>query len=181
MILPVYKYGQTVLRKVGEEIDKDYPELQTFVEDMFETMNNAEGIGLAAPQVGRSIRLFVIDLSPFKEEQPEIADFKKVFINAQIIESSEETSEYNEGCLSIPGINENVERPETITIKYQDLDFNEYTETYSGFQSRVIQHEYDHIEGILFTDKVKPLKRQMLKRKLMNIAKGKVQCKYKLK
>ncbi len=181
MILPVYKYGQTVLRKVGQEIEKDYPELKTLVENMFETMYNAEGIGLAAPQIGRAIRLFIIDLSPFKEEQPEIADFKKVFINAQIIESSEETSEYNEGCLSIPGINENVERPETITIKYQDLDFNEYTETYSGFQARVIQHEYDHIEGILFTDKVKPLRRQLLKRKLMNITKGKVQCKYKLK
>ncbi len=181
MILPVYKYGQTVLRKVGKEIDKSYPELQTLVDDMFETMEYSEGIGLAAPQIGRSIRLFIIDLSPFKEEQPEIADFKKVFINAQIIDSSEETSEYSEGCLSIPGINENVERPETITIKYQDLDFNEYTETYSGFQARVIQHEYDHIEGILFTDKVKPLRRQLLKRKLTNIAKGKVQCKYKLK
>ncbi len=181
MILPIYKYGQTVLRKVGTEIDKDYPELQTLVDNMFETMNFSEGIGLAAPQIGRAIRLFIIDLAPFKDEQPEIADFKKVFINAKIIDSSEETSEYNEGCLSIPGINENVERPETITIKYQDLEFNEYTETYSGFQARVIQHEYDHIEGILFTDKIKPLRRQLLKRKLTNIAKGKIQCKYKLK
>ncbi len=181
MILSVYKYGQPVLRKVAEEIDQDYPELQTLIDNMFQTMNYAEGIGLAAPQIGRAIRLFIIDLAPFKEEKPEIADFKKVFINAEILETSQETVEYNEGCLSIPGINENVERPETITIKYQDLDFNEHTETYSGFQARVIQHEYDHIEGILFTDKVKPLRRQLLKRKLTNIVKGKVQCKYKLK
>lgn len=180
MILPVYKYGKAVLRKVAEPIDKDYPELNTLVDNMFDTMNNAEGIGLAAPQIGRDIRLFIIDLAPFKEEKPELADFKKVFINAEIIEYGEKTSKYNEGCLSIPGINEDVVRPETITIKYQDLDFNEYQETYSGYKARVIQHEYDHIEGILFTDKVSPLRRQLLKRKLTNIAKGKVKCHYKI-
>lgn len=181
MILPIYKYGQAVLRKVSQPIDSDYPELTTFTNDMFETMSNAEGVGLAAPQVGRADRIFVVDLSPFKEDQPEIADFKKIFINAQIIDRSEELVEYSEGCLSIPGINENVLRPDRITIRYQDINFVEHEETYDGFKARVVQHEYDHIEGILFTDKIKPLRRQFIKNKLKNILKGKVNCKYKIK
>lgn len=181
MILPIYTYGNTVLRKVAEPIDADYPELNELVQNMRETMAHAEGIGLAAPQVGLPIRLLVIDLSPFKESEPEIADFKVTMINPEMVEESEETVTYEEGCLSIPGINETVTRPESIVINYLDEDFNEHEEAFDGFKARVIQHEYDHLEGHLFTDRINPLRRQLIKTKLTNITKGKADCKYKIR
>jgi len=181
MILPIYTYGNAVLRKQAEPITAEYAGLQTLIENMYETMYRAEGVGLAAPQVGLPIRLFVIDLIAFKEDNPELSTFKIVMINPQILELSEETETREEGCLSVPGIHENVVRSEKITIKYQDLDFKEYTEEFSGFKARVIQHEYDHLEGNLFTDKVTPIRRQLLKSKLTNIVKGKTNCDYKVK
>lgn len=180
MILPIYKTGQAVLRKQAEDITKDYPNLSALIENMFETMTVAEGVGLAAPQVGLSIRLFVIDLSPLAETDSELAKIKKVFINPEIVEESDEEMAFDEGCLSIPGITETVIRPEAITIHYFDAQFNAHTEDVDGYLARVIQHEYDHLEGILFTDHVKPLRRQLLKSKLQNIAKGKVNTKYKI-
>jgi peptide deformylase len=148
---------------------------------MFETMHQAEGVGLAAPQVGLAIRLFVIDLAALKDDDPELSKFRKAMINPEILEISEEEIEGSEGCLSIPGISEKVFRSEWIKIRYFDTDFTEHTEEYEGFTARVIQHEYDHLEGNLFTDHVNPLRRQMLKSKLNNIAKGKAQCDYKIK
>lgn len=170
-----------MLRKVAEPIDADYPDLKELVQNMRETMAHAEGIGLAAPQVGLPIRLLVIDLSPFKESEPEIADFKVTMINPEMVEESEETVTYEEGCLSIPGINETVTRPERIVINYLDEDFNEHEEAFDGFKARVIQHEYDHLEGHLFTDRINPLRRQLIKTKLTNITKGKADCKYKIR
>lgn len=169
------------MRKVAEPIDKDYPKLNELIENMYETMKHAEGVGLAAPQVGLPIRLLVIDLAPFKEDDPELAEFKVTMINPEILEESEEEIEYDEGCLSIPGISETVSRPEEIKVSYFDADFNEHVEVYDGFRARVIQHEFDHLEGHLFTDRVKPLRRQLLKGKLTNIAKGRAVCKYKIK
>lgn len=181
MILPIYKYGQPFLRKVAEPIDKNYPNLPELIDNMHQTMVFAEGIGLAAPQIGLSIRLIVIDLEPFKEDNPELGAFKVTMINPILLEESEEEVVMDEGCLSIPGINESVSRPEWIKIKYIDENFNEHIEEFDGFKARVVQHEYDHIEGILFTDKIKPLRRQLIKGKLTNISKGKVECKYKIK
>lgn len=181
MILPIYTYGHPVLRKIAEPIDENYPNLQELIDNMYETMVHAEGVGLAAPQVGLPIRLLVIDLAPFKEDDPELGSFRKTMINPELLEVSEEEIEMDEGCLSIPGISETVTRPEYIKIKYLDSDFNEYVEEYEGFYARVIQHEYDHLEGNLFTDKVKPLRRQLLKGKLNNITKGKFDCKYKVR
>lgn len=181
MILPIYLYGQPVLRKEGEDITPEYPNLKQLIEDMYETMYNADGVGLAAPQIGLAIRLFVVGLDALEEENPEMAKFKKVFINPQILEISEEEDEAYEGCLSIPGISEKVSRPEWIKIQYQDEHFKTYIEEYEGFIARVIQHEYDHIEGTLFTDLIHPLRRQMIKSKMMNITKGKVQTEYKVK
>lgn len=181
MILPIYAYGNTVLRKVAEPIDADYPNLKELVQNMYETMVHAEGIGLAAPQVGLPIRLLVIDLAPFKESEPELADFKVTMINPEIVEEGEEVATYEEGCLSIPGINETVVRPERIVINYLDEDFNEHEEEFDGFKARVIQHEYDHLEGHLFTDRINPLRRQLIKSKLNNITKGKADCKYKIR
>ncbi len=181
MILPIYTFGQAVLRKEAENITKDYPELPQLIENMFETMYNAEGVGLAAPQIGLGIRLLVIDLVPFKEDNPELANFKKVMINAQIIEESEEENEYDEGCLSIPGITETVSRPEWIKVEYLDENFEVHTEEYDGFKARVIQHEVDHLDGILFTDLINPLRKQFIKTKLNKISKGKATCNYKIK
>ena len=181
MILPIYTYGNTVLRKVAEPIDADYPNLKELVQNMYETMVHAEGIGLAAPQVGLPIRLLVIDLAPFKESEPELADFKLTMINPEIVEESEEVATYEEGCLSIPGINETVARPERIVISFLDEEFNEHEEEFDGFKARVIQHEYDHLEGHLFTDRINPLRRQLIKSKLNNITKGKADCKYKIR
>lgn len=181
MILPIYLYGQPVLRKVAHNIDKNYPELDTLINNMFETMYNADGIGLAAPQIGLDIRLFVIDLEPLAEDKPEYHGFKKVFINAEIIERKGEIISLQEGCLSIPGINESVLREESIVIKYMDENFSEHTEEYSDFFARCIQHEYDHIEGKLFVDKISGIRKQLIKSKLNNMIKGRVNCSYKTK
>jgi peptide deformylase len=181
MILPIVAYGDPVLRKETEEIDKDYPDLDMLIEDMFETMYNAQGVGLAAPQIGKSIRLFIVDADPFAEDEPELEGFKKVFINPIIIKEEGEEWKFNEGCLSIPGIREYVSRKPKITIEYYDENWNLKEETYDGLAARVIQHEYDHIEGILFTDKLSPLKRKLLKNKLNNIAKGNIKVNYRMR
>lgn len=181
MILPIYTYGNAVLRKHAEEINPDYPNLKKLIADMFETMYHADGIGLAAPQIGLPIRLLVIDLDALKEDSPELASFKTVMINPVMLEMSEEELEGNEGCLSIPGISEKVFRSEWIKIQYYDTDFKPHINEFEGFTARVIQHEYDHLEGSLFTDHINPLRRQMIKSKLNNISKGKVQCNYSIK
>ncbi len=181
MIKPVYVYGSPILRKVAANITPDYPNLKGLIEDMFETMRHSDGIGLAAPQVGISIRLFIIDASPLAEDHPEMKDFRRVFINAQIVERSGEEILYNEGCLSIPNIREDVQRPELVLMKYVDENFEPKEERFEGLAARIIQHEYDHLEGILFTDKISPIKRQLLKSKLTAISKGKFSASYKVK
>ncbi|MDR0370834.1 MAG: peptide deformylase [Prevotellaceae bacterium] len=179
MILPVYTYGNAILRKQASNIDADYPGLKTLINNMYQTMYNADGIGLAAPQIGLPIRLLVIDLSPFKEDNPELGEFKITMINPRIIEQSKTEIMMEEGCLSIPGVYENVMRPQKIKISYFDADFNKHTDEFSGQKARVIQHEYDHLEGNLFTDKISPLRRQLIKSKLINISRGKTTCRYK--
>lgn len=179
MIKPVYVYGSPVLRKVAKDITADYPNLTQLIEDMYETMYHSEGVGLAAPQIGLSIRLFVIDASPFADDYPELEGFKRVFINAHITQRMGEPSLFNEGCLSIPNIREDVERPDTVTIEYVNQNFEPVTETFEGILARIIQHEYDHLDGILFTDKVSPIRRQLLKSKLSAISKGKVSAAYR--
>lgn len=188
MILPIVAYGDPVLRKVGEEIDANYPDLKELIANMKETMYNAQGVGLAAPQIGKAIRLFLIDASPFaeddelsEEEQASLKDFNRVFINAQIIEEEGNEWAFNEGCLSIPDVREDVFRQEKVTIEYQDEDFNTHQETLTGLAARVFQHEYDHIEGILFTDKLSPLKKRIIKKKLENISKGKINAGYRMR
>ncbi|WP_108823139.1 peptide deformylase [Dysgonomonas sp. Marseille-P4361] len=181
MILPIYLYGQPVLRKVAVDITPEYPNLKKLIDDMFETMYNADGVGLAAPQVGLDIRLFVIDLEPLAEDDPKYADFKKVFINPKIVEYTGEIVKMDEGCLSIPGINEAVEREETIRIQYLDENFVSHDEVYSDFFARCIQHEYDHIEGKLFIDKISGIRKQMIKNKLNSMIKGRVNCHYRVK
>ena len=181
MILPIIAYGTPILRKVGSTIDKDYPNLEELISNMKETMVNARGVGLAAPQIGKAIRLFIVDTSPFsdsdefdEEERKFLENFKKIFINAKIINEEGDEWVFNEGCLSIPNINEDVFRNETLTIEYVDENFKKHTETLSGLAARVVQHEYDHIEGVLFTDKLSSLKKRLLKKKLDNISKGKI-------
>jgi len=181
MILPIVAFGDPVLRKKGEDVSKDYTELSLLIENMWETMYGAEGVGLAAPQIGESIKLFLVDASPFAEDEPELDGFKKVFINPEIIEELGEEWQFKEGCLSIPGIRENVKRNETVKIKYFDENFSEHIEQFSGLAARIIQHEYDHINGILFTDKINPLKKQMIKRKLTDISKGIVKAGYRMR
>lgn len=181
MILPIYTYGNAVLRKLAEPITPDYPALNDLISNMFETMYKAEGVGLAAPQVGLPIRLLVIDLVPFIEEDPELGAFKVAMINPTILERSEKEVSAEEGCLSIPGIHENVMRAEKIKIQYFDTDFNEHIDEFEGYKARVVQHEYDHLEGHLFTDRVTPIRRQLLKSRLTNIVKGKTNCSYKVK
>lgn len=181
MKLAITAYGDPVLKKVAAEIGPDYPNLKQLIDDMFETMYNAQGVGLAAPQVGLSIRLFVIDASPFEEDDAQLKDFKKVFINAQIKEESGEKWAFNEGCLSIPDIREDVSRYERLVITYQDENFEWQEESYHGLAARVIQHEYDHIEGKLLTDRLSPLRKAMLKGKLDAISKGMVKVDYKMK
>lgn len=186
MILPVVAYGDPVLKKEAEDITKDYEGLSQLIEDMFETMYEANGVGLAAPQIGKSIRLFVIDASPFAEDEEEeeaeiLKDFKKVFINAEIIEEEGEEWGFNEGCLSIPGIREEVFRNETLTIEYYDENFKKHKETYSGLAARIIQHEYDHIDGVLFVEHISPLRKRLIKRKLEEISKGEVDVAYKMR
>ncbi|MBL7891092.1 MAG: peptide deformylase [Bacteroidia bacterium] len=191
MIFPIVAYGDPVLKKVGVDIDKDYPGLEQFIADMFDTMYDASGVGLAAPQVGRSIRLFVIDPSPFAEDTDDdgkpleeykgLKDLKKVFINAKILEEEGEEWKFNEGCLSIPKIREDVLRLPKIRIQYYDEHFKKHIETYEGVAARIIQHEYDHIDGKLFVDRINPMRRKMLKGKLDDITKGKVDVAYKMR
>ncbi len=188
MILPVVAYGDPVLRKKGREIDKDYPNLQELIENMKETMLHASGVGLAAPQVGHAIRLFIVDASPFagmedvdEEESEILKNFKHVFINARIIKEEGEEWAFNEGCLSVPNINEDVIRKEFVTLEYQDENFEKHTETFEGLPARIIQHEYDHTEGILFTDRLSSLKKRLLKKKLENISRGKVDVSYRMR
>ncbi|MDR2854254.1 MAG: peptide deformylase [Prevotellaceae bacterium] len=179
MILPIYTYGSSVLRKKSEPITKDFPELKTLVENMFETMYHAKGVGLAAPQIGQDIRVLVIDFKELEDE--DLRTFKVAMVNPEMLEMSEETETKEEGCLSIPGINENVVRSKSLKIRYLDVNFDEHTEEFTGFRARAIQHEYDHLEGALFTDKVAPLRRQFIKTKLNSIIRGKATCDYKTK
>lgn len=181
MILPVTVYGHPVLRKVATNIQPEYEGLDELIENMFVTMRFADGIGLAAPQIGLSIRLFVIDLSPMAEDEPEFAGFKKVFINAKILEISGEEVVEEEGCLSLPNIREKVLRKSTIRIQYLDEKFVQQDEVYEGWIARVIQHEYDHIDGTLFVDRISPLRRRMIAGKLNSISKGKVSTSYRIK
>ncbi|QEC52060.1 peptide deformylase [Anseongella ginsenosidimutans] len=181
MILPIVAYGDAVLRKKCEEIGPDYPELDRLIADMFETMYQASGVGLAAPQIGQSIRLFVIDASPYGDDEDSLKDFKKIFINAEILERGGKDWSTGEGCLSIPDIREDVSRPEDITIRYMDEEFGEHTETYSGMAARIIQHEYDHVEGKLFTDYLSPLKKRMLQNRLNAISKGEIRAEYRMR
>lgn len=181
MIYPIVIYGNSVLKKQAEPIDKDYPNLPTLIDDMFKTLERAEGVGLAAPQIGLSIKLFIVDLSILKDENPAWADFKKVFINPEITFFSEEKESKEEGCLSIPGLSERVSRSIAITIRYFDENWEEKTETYTNFEARAIQHEYDHLLGHVYTDRISPLRRQMISSKLSSLAKGKVRTHYKVK
>jgi peptide deformylase len=179
MTFPIVAYGDPILKKMAQPITKDYPNLSELIENMYETMYRANGLGLAAPQVGLSIRLFVVDAS--KVEKEDLKDFKKIFINAQILEETGDEWMYNEGCLSIPGIREDIYRIPKIKIKYVDENFIEHTEEYSGIAARVIQHEYDHINGVLFTDRISSLKKRILKNRLADISKGRVDVDYKMK
>lgn len=188
MILPIIAYGDPVLKKKAKEIPEDYPKLKELIENMWETMYGAYGVGLAAPQVGLPIRIFMVDTSPFAEdedlnedEKKELEGLKKVFINPVVLEEIGNEWAFNEGCLSIPEIREDVFRKPEITIEYYDEDFNKHNETYKGLAARVIQHEYDHVEGILFTDKISSLKKRLIKSKLANISKGKITVDYRMK
>lgn len=181
MVLPIVAYGDPVLRKMGAEISKDYPALEQLIDDMFETMERAKGVGLAAPQIGKAIRLFVIDSTRMFDEDEVGEGLREVFINAKIIDQTGDEWAYEEGCLSIPTIREDVYREETITIQYYDRNFKFHERTFSDLTARVIQHEYDHIEGKLFIDHLKPLKKSLLKGRLDNISKGKVSVEYKMK
>jgi peptide deformylase len=181
MILPVVAYGDPVLRKKAEEIGPDYPGLKKLIEDMFDTMYDANGVGLAAPQIGKPIRLFIVDAAPFEDQDPELKDFVQVFINPVIIEENGEPWAFNEGCLSIPGIREDVQRQPKLIIQYQDENFETFEEEFEGIAARIIQHEYDHIEGKLFIDRISSFKRTLLKGKLTDISKGQVEVDYKMR
>lgn len=188
MVLPIIAYGDPVLRKVGTNITADYPNLKELIANMFETMEASHGVGLAAPQIGLPIRLFVIDASPFaddddlsSEERNLLKNFRKTFINAQIIEETGDKWSFNEGCLSIPGVREDISRHKKLTIKYLDENFTPQELTIDGLAARIIQHEYDHIEGILFTDKLSAFKKRLLKGKLTDISKGKVNVDYRMR
>lgn len=182
MILPIYTYGQPVLRQVAEEIDSSYPQLDQVIADMRDTLVKSDGIGLAAPQVGLSIRLVVIDLTPLAEEMPEYKDYVHTFINPYIEEYDEtETDVSEEGCLSIPGIHESVRRPTRIRVTYLDEQFQPHDEWVGGYLARVMQHEFDHLDGVLFTDHLQGLRRQLTRPKLQAIAKGRFSCNYKVK
>ncbi|MCX7549995.1 peptide deformylase [Xanthomarina sp. F2636L] len=188
MILPIVAYGDPVLKKLCKEIPKDYPNLKELIDNMYETMDGASGVGLAAPQIGLPIRMFIVDTSPFSEDeelspeqQEELKGFKRTFINAKITNEEGDEWAFNEGCLSIPDIREDVFRKPIITIEYLDENFEKHIETFSGLIARVIQHEYDHIEGVLFTDKLSALKKRLIKGKLVNISKGKISIDYRMR
>ena len=188
MILPILAYGDPILRKTGKDISQEYPKLDVLLENMFETMYEAKGIGLAAPQIGLPIRLFIVDATPFdedeeysEEEREFLSTFKKVFINAKIIEETGDEWAFNEGCLSIPDVREDVFRNEDILIEYYDENFVKHTDKFNGIVARIIQHEYDHIEGVLFTDKLSPLKKRIIRGKLANITKGNINIDYRMR
>ncbi len=188
MILPIVAYGDAVLKKEAKEIDKDYPKLDELIANMYETMYGAFGVGLAAPQIGLPIRLFLVDTEPFAEdedlseqERKQMKNFKKTFINAEILDEEGDEWAFNEGCLSIPDVREDVFRKPKIKIQYQDENFDTHVEEYEGLIARVIQHEYDHIEGVLFTDKLSSFKKRLIKGKLTNISKGKIKVDYKMR
>ncbi len=186
MILPIVAYGDPVLKKKAEEIEEDYEGLQELIDNMFETMYAAQGVGLAAPQIGLSIRLFIVDAAPFGDDEDDedaqkVKDLKEVFINAEIIEQSGEEWLFQEGCLSIPAIREDVAREGKIKIRYYDKNWELHEKTFESYAARIIQHEYDHVEGVLFTEHLSPLKRRMLKRKLADITKGDIDVKYRMK
>jgi peptide deformylase len=190
MILPIVAYGDPVLKKQGEEITRDYPGLKELIANMFDTMYHAKGVGLAAPQVGKSIRLFIVDAVPFADDEDEelepgevefLKNFKRVFINARILSEDGELWKFNEGCLSIPKIREDVLRQPDIEMTYLDENFKSHKETFTGMAARIIQHEYDHVDGKLFTDRISPLRKRLIKGKLLDISKGKVQTDYKMR
>jgi len=181
MILPIYLYGQPILRKTTKDIPNDYPNLKTLLDDMFETMHKADGVGLAAPQVGLQDRILILDLSSQTKDDPSLKDFKKIFINAHIIEQDGEEAAVEEGCLSIPNIHEKVPRKNRIRIRYFDENFQPHDEVFEGYRARVIQHEYDHLEGKLFVDHISGIRKQMIRSKLNKILKGDVDCSYKVK
>lgn len=182
MILPIYIYGQPVLRKVSENIDKDYPELPKLIGDMFETLTASDGVGLAAPQIGLNIRLVVIDLDVISDDSPQYKGFRKAFINPEILEYDEsDFSNQEEGCLSLPGLHENVKRPTRIRVRYMDTDFNEHEEWVDGFLARVMQHEFDHLDAKMFIDRITPLRKQLIKGKLKAILQGRYRCSYRTK
>lgn len=188
MVLPIVAYGDPVLKRKAKEIPKDFPNLQELIDNMFETMYNANGVGLAAPQIGRSIRLFIVDASPFaeddlvsEEEKAILKDAKEVFINPTIINETGDEWDFNEGCLSIPEVREDVFRKPDIEIEYHDREFNLKRKKLDGLYARVIQHEYDHIEGVLFTDKLSSLKKRLIKGKLNSISKGKIDVDYRMR
>ena len=181
MILPVYVYGSPVLRKVAEDITPSYPSLKELIDSMYETMYTSDGVGLAAPQIGKSIRLFIIDADPLVEDYPDLEGFKRVFINAHLVERSGEPWYFNEGCLSIPNLREDVRREETVRMQYLDENFQPHDEVFSSIAARIIQHEYDHIDGILFVDRLAPLRKRMVQGKLNSISKGRYTSAYKTK
>ena len=181
MIYPIVIYGSQILRNESVDITPDYPELKKLIDDMWITLAEAEGVGLAAPQIGKNIRLFIVDCTPWGEDDPSLADYKRVFINPEIYEESEETSLFEEGCLSLPGLHENVRRPVTIRMRYLDENFVEHDEEFSGYPARVIQHEYDHLDGFVFTDRLSSLRKTLLRNKLTAMAKGKYSAAYRTK
>jgi peptide deformylase len=181
MILPIVAYGDPVLKTKAREIDSSYPELNKLIENMWDTMYNAQGVGLAAPQIGISIRLFIIDASPFDDEEPELADFKKVFINPIILEETGDEWIFNEGCLSFPELREDILRKPKVKMRYHDENFNLLEQEFDGLAARIIQHEYDHVEGIVLVDRISPLKRKLIRGKLNNIIKGVIRPAYKMK
>lgn len=180
MIYPITVYGDPLLRKIATPIDNDYKDLKELVDNMFETMYHSDGVGLAAPQIGKSLRIFVVDASSAAEEEPELEGFKKAFINPEILERTGDEWVMNEGCLSLPEIREDISRPEHIKIKYLDENMEEQVEDYGGFAARVILHEYDHLDGILLVDYLNPLRKRMLKSKLTAITKGKISTSYRI-
>lgn len=180
MILPIVAYGHPTLRKIAGDIEPGHPGLDELIENMFETLYQSEGVGLAAPQVNQSIRLFIVDASPYEKDNPDFKGFKKVFINPHIIEETGEVWSFNEGCLSVPEIREDVMRKPRIRIQYQDIAFNSYDEIYEGIPARIIQHEYDHLEATLFVDRISPLRKMLLKRRLNDISTGNIEVSYKM-
>lgn len=181
MILPIYIYGQPVLRKVAQDIAPDYPNLKDLIANMFETMDNAEGVGLAAPQIGLPIRVVVINLDVLSDELPEFKGFRKAYINPHILETSGELEDMEEGCLSLPGIHENVKRAGKIHVTYLDEDLQPHDEMVEGYLARVMQHEFDHLDGKMFIDRISTLRKQMIRGKLGSMLKGKVRCAYRYK